>query len=264
MPGLHRNPAVTYCFCLDTDLRGKSLQRLGLPKKAVPTSKIGQETEHVKIGHVKTDQAHFRVHFREHWKLPVSTLVGVLIHLCNCPAPNVGGNYDSLRNIQVGNACGDNGRSLLLRAGALLTSGACFFSKHLKGLQAECSAVGKKKLQLKAKEAPTVSHEQKTMTARDETGYSTLFSPPRNRAIFSTFGGRFLTKLHRKPGEKGTTSTGENRKNPVCRGRRRPEQAKRLPPKRSTDLGLQGEKRILMDMPAASLSKSSAAWKKTD
>ena len=29
----------------------------------------GQETEHVKIGHVKIDRAHFRVHFREHWKI---------------------------------------------------------------------------------------------------------------------------------------------------------------------------------------------------
>ena len=29
----------------------------------------GQETKHVKIGHVNIDQAHFRVHFREHWKI---------------------------------------------------------------------------------------------------------------------------------------------------------------------------------------------------
>ena len=29
----------------------------------------GQETKHVKIGHVKIDRAHFRVHFREHWKI---------------------------------------------------------------------------------------------------------------------------------------------------------------------------------------------------
>ena len=29
----------------------------------------GQETIHVKIGHVKIDRAHFRVHFREHWKI---------------------------------------------------------------------------------------------------------------------------------------------------------------------------------------------------
>ena len=29
------------------------------------------------------------------------------------------------------------------------------------------------------------------------------------------FWGRFLTKLHRKPGEKGKKSTGENWKNPV-------------------------------------------------
>ena len=28
----------------------------------------GQETKHVKIGHVKIDRAHFCVHFREHWK----------------------------------------------------------------------------------------------------------------------------------------------------------------------------------------------------
>ena len=30
---------------------------------------VGQETKHVKIGHVKIDRAHFRVHFREHWKI---------------------------------------------------------------------------------------------------------------------------------------------------------------------------------------------------
>ena len=28
-----------------------------------------QETKHVKIGHVTIDRAHFRVHFREHWKI---------------------------------------------------------------------------------------------------------------------------------------------------------------------------------------------------
>ena len=28
-----------------------------------------QELKHVKIGHVKIDQAHFHVHFREHWKI---------------------------------------------------------------------------------------------------------------------------------------------------------------------------------------------------
>ena len=45
---------------------------------------------------------------------------------------------------------------------------------------------------------------------------SKLFSLPGNRAIFSTFWGDFLTKLHSKPGEKGKDSTGENStKNPV-------------------------------------------------
>ena len=29
----------------------------------------GQETKHVKVGHVKIDRAHFRVHFREHWEI---------------------------------------------------------------------------------------------------------------------------------------------------------------------------------------------------
>ena len=29
----------------------------------------GQETKHVKMGHVKIDRAHFRVHVREHWKI---------------------------------------------------------------------------------------------------------------------------------------------------------------------------------------------------
>ena len=32
-------------------------------------NKDGQETKHVKIGHVKNERAHFRVHFREHWKI---------------------------------------------------------------------------------------------------------------------------------------------------------------------------------------------------
>ena len=32
-------------------------------------SSLDQETKHVKIGHVKIDRAHFRVHFREHWKI---------------------------------------------------------------------------------------------------------------------------------------------------------------------------------------------------
>ena len=34
-----------------------------------PLSKNGQETKHVKIGHVKIDRAHFRVHFRVHWTI---------------------------------------------------------------------------------------------------------------------------------------------------------------------------------------------------
>ena len=34
-----------------------------------PSEPFGQETKHVKIGHVKIDRAHFRVHFREHWKI---------------------------------------------------------------------------------------------------------------------------------------------------------------------------------------------------
>ena len=52
------------------------------------------------------------------------------------------------------------------------------------------------------------------MTARDMTGFY-AFSPPGSRAIFSTFGGDFLTKLHTQPGQKGNKSTGENSKNPV-------------------------------------------------
>ena len=50
---------------------------------------------------------------------------------------------------------------------------------------------------------------------------SALFSPPGNRAIFSTFWGDFLTKLHSKPGEKGNRSTGENAEK--IQWRRRPE-----------------------------------------
>ena len=34
-----------------------------------PLPSFSQETKHVKIGHVKIDRAHFRVHFREHWKI---------------------------------------------------------------------------------------------------------------------------------------------------------------------------------------------------
>ena len=59
---------------------------------------------------------------------------------------------------------------------------------------------------------PTISHPQKhtqktrpdkkTTTARDVTGFYAIFSA-RKSAIFSTFRGDFLAKLHRKPGEKG-------------------------------------------------------------
>ena len=35
---------------------------------ALRLDQSGQETKHVKIGHVKIERAHFRVHFREHWK----------------------------------------------------------------------------------------------------------------------------------------------------------------------------------------------------
>ena len=58
------------------------------------------------------------------------------------------------------------------------------------------------------------SGPKETMTARRDK--IALFSPPGNRAIFSTFWGHFLTKLHRKPGEKekihwrkSTKSSGE-------------------------------------------------------
>ena len=47
-----------------------------------------------------------------------------------------------------------------------------------------------------------------------------LFSPPRNRAICSTFWGGFLTKLHSKPGEKGKVHW---RKFKKIHWRRRPE-----------------------------------------
>ena len=43
------------------------------------SASFGQETKHVKRGHAKIDRAHFRVHFCEHWKFPVSTLVGVFV-----------------------------------------------------------------------------------------------------------------------------------------------------------------------------------------
>ena len=47
------------------------------------------------------------------------------------------------------------------------------------------------------------------MTARDVTGFSAG-----NRAIFSTFWGHFLTKLHSKPGEKGKIPLEKIPKNP--------------------------------------------------
>ena len=52
---------------------------------------------------------------------------------------------------------------------------------------------------------------EKTMTATD----GTLFSPLGNRAIFSTFWGHFLTKLHSEPGEKGKSPLEKIHKNPV-------------------------------------------------
>ena len=70
----------------------------------------------------------------------------------------------------------------------------------------------------------------KNMTARDVTGFF-VFSPPGNRAIFPSFWGDFLTKLHRKPGE----SNGENSEKSSgdgapksqisvpCRSRKRPD-----------------------------------------
>ena len=70
------------------------------------------------------------------------------------------------------------------------------------------------------------------MTARDVT-----FSPPGNRATFSTFWSdyHFLTRLHRKPGEEGKNRLEETPKHPVetasrncrflspCRGRTCPD-----------------------------------------
>ena len=47
------------------------------------------------------------------------------------------------------------------------------------------------------------------MTARDVTGFYAL-SLPGTRANFSTFWGEFPTKLHRKHGEKGEKSAGDN------------------------------------------------------
>ena len=48
-------------FFLQENLHVHNIPRLG--------GGIGQETKHVKIGHVKIDRAHFCVHFREHWKI---------------------------------------------------------------------------------------------------------------------------------------------------------------------------------------------------
>ena len=56
---------------------------------------------------------------------------------------------------------------------------------------------------------------KKNMTARDVTAFWLLFSPPGDRAIFSTFWGDFLTKLDRKAGEKGENPLEKNQKNPV-------------------------------------------------
>ena len=38
-------------------------------KTNLDSYKHGRETKHVKIGHVKIDRAHFRVHCREYWKI---------------------------------------------------------------------------------------------------------------------------------------------------------------------------------------------------
>ena len=37
--------------------------------RKIPNALTGQETKHVKIGHVKIDRAHLRVHCREHWRI---------------------------------------------------------------------------------------------------------------------------------------------------------------------------------------------------
>ena len=51
-------------FCVRYTRRSLVVKRPGVLSKV-----YGQETKHVKIGHVKIDRAHFRVHFREHWKI---------------------------------------------------------------------------------------------------------------------------------------------------------------------------------------------------
>ena len=43
--------------------------RICKPRILLTEGNFGQETKHVKIGHVKIDRAHFRAHFREHWKI---------------------------------------------------------------------------------------------------------------------------------------------------------------------------------------------------
>ena len=49
--------------------RRSGLSLISVPQALREKDKFGQETKHVKIGHVKIDRAHFRVHFREHWKI---------------------------------------------------------------------------------------------------------------------------------------------------------------------------------------------------
>ena len=44
-------------------------RRWRLTKLISQFSMLREETEHAKIGHVKTDRAHFRVHFRDHCEI---------------------------------------------------------------------------------------------------------------------------------------------------------------------------------------------------
>ena len=72
-------PVTQYRFSLQSDalqVLEKQLSRFTTPcPRPCRTSfvseagRTGQETKHVKTGHVKIDRAHFRVHFREHWKI---------------------------------------------------------------------------------------------------------------------------------------------------------------------------------------------------
>ena len=83
------------------------------------------------------------------------------------------------------------------------------------------------------------------MTARDATGFYAFFSTCKFVQIFSTFCGDFLTKLHRKPGERGNNPLEKNEKNPV-----------ETAPRNCRILSLVVVERVLNTIPARDVAKT--------